>query len=120
MVASEKNVHSELALFGFLRERARAATETRLALDIAVGSVAYVVARTLHPAWWLLLASAGIALFSFGMWAFVDRVLQQRRTSRGITLTLEAARFILAGLGFLAALGAGFILWTMLMGTWIS
>ena len=120
MVAAETNGRAELPLFGFLRERARTATEQRLAFDIAVGSVACIIALAVRPEWWGLLAGAGVVLLCFGTWALTARLLNRAGTNTGVTLSLKAAHAISAWLGFAAALGTGFLLWTMLMGTWIS
>ena len=119
MVAAERNGLSESGLSDFLEARARNATDTRIAIDIAVGSVAYIVARALRPDWWRVLASAGIVLFAFGAWAALGRVLKGDHPPVAQSF-LRILRSLLGALGVAAALGTGFQLWTFMMGTWIS
>jgi hypothetical protein len=120
MVAAERNGIPERSLSDFLEARARNASDARIAVDIAVGSVAYIVAQSLRPDWWKLLASAGIALFAFGAWAALGRVVEAGTDSSKVGVVLKVVRSIVGWLGVAAALGTGFLLWTILMGTWIS
>ncbi len=120
MVVAERNGARENALGDFLEARARDATERRLAIDIAVGATAFIVAYGLRPGWWAALASAGVVLFSFGTWAVLGRVIEARSSSSAASAALVRGRSLVGWLGVVAALGAGFLLWTALMGTWIS
>ena len=120
MVVANGGSASELSLPAFLKSRARRATDSRLAVDFAVGSVAVIVALALRPGWWQPLAGAGLVLFFFGSWAVLDRVIEDGHPSPPLLAAIRVARGLSAALGVAAALGAAFILWTMLMGTWIS
>ena len=120
MVAAERNGIVEAGLSDFLSARARHATARRLGVDIAVGAVAVIVGAALRPAWWPLLAGAGLTLAAFGCWGTAGRVLERRELRGSARLALEIARRICAVAGVAAAIGTGFIAWTMVMGTWIS
>ena len=120
MVVAERNGLTEKGLSEFLDARARNASDPRIAIDIAVGSVAFIVATGLRPEWWGLLACAGIALFAFGAWAALGRVLEVRTQGAVANSVLRILRSVIGWLGVAATLGTGFQLWTMMMGTWIS
>ena len=120
MVVADGGSARDAGFAGFLRARARGATDSRLALDIGVGSVAMIVASALRPERWALLASAGLVLLSFGLWAVADRLVEDRAHPAAVTIVLRAARALVGAVGVAAAVGTGFILWTMAMGTWIS
>jgi len=109
----------ELGIGDFLRDRARGAMDSRLAVDVCVGLAAIVVAASLRPALWLLLASAGLCLASFGAWAAVERICDRPSHSPRFDLPLAVARYLFATMGVGAAISTGFFLWTALMGTWI-
>lgn len=110
----------ELGISDFLRARARAATDSRIALDVSVGVVAVIVAAALRPELWLLLASAGLCLACFGLWAATVRIGSQPSRSPRLDVPLTVARHLISALGLGAAISTGFFLWAMLMGTWIS
>lgn len=120
MVAAERDGMPERGLAEFLDARARNASDARIAIDIAVGSVAVIVATGLRPGWWPVLTAAGLTLASFGCWAIAGRALEGTAHSPRARFALEISRKILAVAGVAAALGTGFLVWTMLMGTWIS
>lgn len=120
MVIAETNGAGDEGLSEFLAERACAATDTRLAVDLAVGSVAVIVAFGLRPDWWQLLASAGLSLFAFGAWAVTQRAIDGDVHRHALGHLLRAARAVSALAGVSAALATGFFLWTIVMGTWIS
>jgi hypothetical protein len=120
MVAAEGNGIPDRGLAGFLDARARNASDGRIAIDIAVGSAAVIVAAGLRPEWWPVLAAAGLTLASFGCWAITGRALEAGSPSKRARLALEFAHKVLAVVGIAAAIGTGFLVWTMLMGTWIS
>lgn len=120
MVAAERNGIPERGLADFLDARARNASPGRIAIDIAVGSAAVIVAAGLRPEWWPVLAAAGVTLASFGCWAIAGRALEGSAHSPRSRLALRISRKLLAVVGVAAAIGTGFFVWTMLMGTWIS
>lgn len=104
----------------FLRARARAASDARIAVDLSVGAIAVIVAAATRPALWLLLASSGLCLASFGAWAALDRMRVVVAQSRLREISLSAVLRLFAVLGVAAAVATGFFLWVALMGTWIS
>lgn len=120
MVAAERNGIVETGLADFLKARARNASVGRIAIDIAVGTVAVIVAAGLRPAWWPVLAAAGLTLALFGCWAIAGRALEGGAHSPRARLALEILHNFLAVVGVAAAIGTGFLVWTVLMGTWIS
>lgn len=120
MVAADRNDVPERGLSDFLDARARNASDARIAIDVAVGSVAVIVAAGLRPEWWPVLAAAGLTLASFGCWAIAGRVLEATAHSPRARLALEISHKLLAVVGIVAAVGTGFLVWTLLMGTWIS
>lgn len=119
MVEAGMRDQGEVGFGEFLGARARNATDSRLAVDISVGVVAVIVAAALRPEWWLLLAAAGVCLASFGFWATIDRIGGEGRSPQ-LTSALAAARAFFSVSGIIAALATAFLIWTLLMGTWIS
>jgi hypothetical protein len=120
MVEAGARNGAEIGIGEFLRTRARDVTDSRIALDIAVGAVAVIIAAATRPALWLLLASSGLCLASFGMWAGLERTRFRAVHSRRLEISLSAASGLFAMLGIGAAVATGFFLWAALMGTWIS
>lgn len=120
MVAADRNGIPENSIADFLDARARNASEARLAIDIAVGSLAVIVAAVLRPQWWPVLAAAGLTLGSFGCWAALGRSLEGGAHSPRRGTALRVGRGIFAVLGVAGAVATGFLIWTTLMGTWIS
>jgi hypothetical protein len=113
----------EAGLLEFLAARARSASSRRLAIDVAIGVVAFYAAMVWNPAATLAIACAATVLFSYGVWGLLDR----GRSRLASTLWLRtaglldalgalcAALGVLAGAGFLLAIGA------LAIGTgWIS
>jgi uncharacterized membrane protein len=119
MVAAGNNGVQERGLSSFLAERARNASEGRLAVDIGVGAVAVIVAIAARPDW-PLLAAAGMTLCLFGTWAIAGRALEDATHSPRVHIALATIRKVLAFAGICAAILTGFLIWTILMGTWIS
>lgn len=59
----------------FLAERAKRASDTRLAADVGAGLVAMVVFGLWRIPMWHLLVSAGACFFFYGLWAIANREL---------------------------------------------
>jgi hypothetical protein len=114
-----RNGH-DVGIGEFLRARARRASDSRIAVDISVGAVAMIVAAALRPELWMLLASAGLCLASFGVWAALERASFSGSQAGRYDRPIAAARAVFAWLAIAAALATGFFFWTVLMGTWIS
>jgi hypothetical protein len=112
----------DAGLFEFLAQRARSASVRRLAIDAALGAVAFVAALRWSPAAQLVIASAATLLFSYGAWGLLDRArasLANRLWPRTTGL-FEALCALSAGLGVLAAAGVLLAVWALALGTWIS
>ncbi|MDQ6718861.1 MAG: hypothetical protein M3Z17_11025 [Gemmatimonadota bacterium] len=120
MVRADTNGAAPVSLQEFLADRARTATDARLAVDVSVGTTAFIVARYLRPEWWLLLASAGLVLFAFGAWAVLTRRIDAATAPPASSAFLKGARALIGWLGVAAAAGTLFSAWTIVMGTWIS
>ncbi|MEX1185692.1 MAG: hypothetical protein WEA80_03800 [Gemmatimonadaceae bacterium] len=107
----------------FLAQRARNASDGRLALDVAGGLIAVAAAATVaRSSASLLLAAAGTCFVAFGLWGITDRELAERRATigpigGGLLLTARAAAMVLGVIGGLALL-FGFL--AVMLGTWIS
>jgi len=106
----------------FLAERARNASDARLALNAAAGLIAVAAAAALRPYGWIATLAAGLCFVVFGFWGIADRELSERRatiSSFGVGMLL-AARWIAAGLGVVAGLTLIYSLAALTLGTWIS
>jgi hypothetical protein len=112
----------DAGLFEFLAQRARSASVRRLAIDAAVGAVAFVAALRWNPAAHLVIASAATLLFAYGAWGLLDRVHSRlvNRPWPKTTGLFEALCALCAGLGVLAAAGVLLAIWALALGTWIS
>ena len=84
----------------FLRARARAASDGRLVLDVALGVLAAVAVLVWRPWFWRPLLSAAIILAAFGGWGMVDRELGERVGSMN-----SGWRFLLGARALLSATG---------------
>jgi hypothetical protein len=103
-----------------LAERARTASDGRLALDAGVGLIAGSLAIALRPPAWALLASAAICLVAFGAWGIADRAASDRQPgSRGLQL-LRGVRATAVALGIAGAVGLLATGMALMLGTWIS
>lgn len=104
-----------------LVERARAASDRRLALDVGVGTVAVVTFAWWRPAGWLLLTSIALAFVAFGAWGIADRELNERGSPPGLlTRVLHGVEIIAVLTGIGAALVVTVHVLAILLGRWIS
>ena len=119
---SETPLVSHATLPAVLATRARAASDSRLALDVAVGLVVAACVVIWHPRGWLLLVSAALGLAAFGAWGIADREITGHSGVGGapIVYALRALRGMAAVTGMLAMLGACFAVLGLMLGTWIS
>ncbi len=111
---------SNLTFPALLAERARTASDGRLALDTAVGLIAVTVAVTLRPPAWPVLASAALCLVAFGLWGIIDRSVGERGADTRALQLLRASRAAAAALGALGALALVATGMGLMLGTWIS
>ena len=94
---------SEQGLTEFLSDRAHRASDTRLALDVAIGVVGAVVSIVRRPWGWPVLLGVALCFLAFGGWAIADRELSERRSDHGpLARTLRALRVVAIALGALA------------------
>ncbi|MFI5233903.1 MAG: hypothetical protein ACHQSE_15520 [Gemmatimonadales bacterium] len=110
------------SLAAVLSSRARAASDGRLILDIAVGLLVALAVTIWHPRGWIVPLNIGIAFAAFGAWGLADRELAERVGDPGDRLVrgLRVLRVLAAVVGGLAATVACFALLGLALGNWIS
>ena len=106
----------------FLAQRARNASDGRLALDAAAGLIAVAAAAVVASPGNLILAAVGTCFFAFGLWGITDRELGERRETIGPVGggLLVAARGLAAVVGTLGGLGLIFGGLAVALGRWVS
>ena len=104
----------DVSLPELLAARAHHASDTRLALDVALGLFAAAAAGVWRPTGWILLLSAGLCFAAFGAWGIAERELHERvhaddapqqrllRIQRSIAVGVGIAAFVVLVLGALA------------------
>lgn len=111
----------DVTLAEFLHERALATAPTRLGLDLVGGALVGGAALWARPPGWAVVASAGLCLSMYGMWAVSERRLQAE--SQDMPAFVEFAWLLArsgAALLGLASLGAlMFALLALALGGWI-
>ncbi|MGH7653735.1 MAG: hypothetical protein ACREN6_03640 [Gemmatimonadaceae bacterium] len=120
MVNSALSPNESLA--AVLVARARAASDGRLILDVAVGLLVALALAIWHPRVWIAPFSAAIVLAAFGAWGLTDRELTERSDGAGgrFVRTLRVLRAISAVVGLGSAAVACFAFFGLALGTWIS
>lgn len=104
-----------------LVERARTASDRRLALDVGLGIVAVVAFSWWRPAGWLLLCSLALGFVAFGAWGIADRELNERGSPPGLLTTLlRGVEMVSVMIGIAAALIITIHALSILLGRWIS
>lgn len=113
---------SNASLPELLAQRARHASDGRLALDLAGGIIVATFAAILAPPGWLQLLSAALTFASFGAWGICDRMLSEDAAiGRARRMRwLRSARMALAAVGTCAALVLLLSVFALMLGTWIS
>jgi hypothetical protein len=112
-------VGPDASLAELLSARARMAAPSRLALDIVGGGAVAATSAWARPIGWLVLSTAALCFFAYGLWAVAERHLADPTQSgvrdRWVVLQSLAALLGVAAFVMLlfAALGVG-------LGTWIS
>ncbi len=112
----------DASLAEFLHERALVTAPTRLLIDLVGGALVAAAALWARPPGWTVVASAGLCLSMYGVWAVAERRLQPVSTEMRafVEFAWLATRACAALLG-LASLGAFlFSLLALALGTWIS
>jgi hypothetical protein len=117
-----RTLPDQRTLPALLAQRARRASDARLALNVAGGVLATAAALWLRPPGWALLVAAATCFAAFGAWGIADRAIGERPDDDdGSSLrALRAARGGAAVIGALAALALGLLVFTLALGTWIS
>jgi len=106
-----------------LAERARAASDLRLAADIAGGILAAAATLVWRPAVWVLLLSAALCFVAYGAWGIADRAIANRAIAGregGSMRALHVVRGAAAALGTLAAVSLGVAVAALVFGQWKS
>ena len=105
-----------------LAARARHASDTRLALDAALGALVAVAAVFWRGPGWYFLASLAGCFLAFGFWGIADRELGERANG-GSRLTrelLRIARIIAGVVGAIAAVATMLMALALALGRMIS
>jgi hypothetical protein len=121
-MAMNPALRPDASLPDVLRARARAASDGRLILDVAAGSLASIAIAAWRPTGWMSVLGVSIALAAFGLWGILDRELRDRPRvpSSALVRTLLIARIGAASVGVSAAILALFAALGLALGTWIS
>lgn len=106
----------------FLAQRARNASDGRLALDAAAGLIALAAAPVVASPSNVILAAVGTCFVAFGLWGITDRELGERRLTIGpiggaLLLTVRA---VAGALGVIGGLGLIFGGLAVALGRWVS
>jgi len=118
MKEANREVLDRGSLPEMLANRARNASDRRLALDAGSGLVVAAAVIILRPPFWIPLAALAFCLGAFGVWGILDREAFDTDTRR--TKLIAGARNVVAALGAAAALLFGVSLFFALLGRWIS
>ena len=118
----EIRIGAQTSLAQFLTQRARNASDQRLAIDAGVGFLALLTVVWWRGPYWFLLACAAVAVGAYGMWGITDRELAEIPAARhrATHTALRVARAAAAVLTALAILSLIFGVPAALLGTWIS
>jgi hypothetical protein len=121
MSPADNGVFDGGTLTALLAERARAATDRRLAVEAGLGLVVLTVAAIFQPPLALPLAAFALSVAMFGTWGIVDRELAE---IEGGTVrkrrVLNAVRVLAATVGALAAVLGALVLFFGILGRWMS
>jgi hypothetical protein len=106
----------------FLAQRARTASDGRLAIDAAAGLVALAAAVVVASPGNVVLAGVGTCFLAFGLWGITDRELGERRETIGPVGVglLVTARVLVGALGVIGGLGLIFGGLAVALGRWVS
>ena len=112
---------NDASLPQLLATRARQASDGRLVLDTVLGMVAALASTWWHGPGWIVLSSAALCFFAFGVWGIADRELgEQRIHSAGKTRVLHATRVAATAVGALSAVMLALSVLAIALGRMIS
>lgn len=120
MKEANREVLDRGSLPELLVNRARQATDRRLAMNAVIGLIIAVAVAVLRPVLWVPIGALALAIAAFGVWGILDRELLESKSSGKASPTLNWARGIVGALGGLAAAVSGLTLFFALLGTIIS
>jgi hypothetical protein len=113
--------HQNLSLPELLRARARGSSDLRLAFDAGGGLLVAAAMIAFRPPVWSLVLPAALCFAGYGVWAILDRELDEPTQRSFLHLgVLRAGRTAAALVGALAALALGLSALFLALGTWIS
>ena len=111
----------EANVFALLAQRARHASDGRLAADAAGGLLLAAAMLLWRPGGWPVFGSAALCFLAYGGWGIADRALQEAAPSRAAVRRLLAlARAAAAVTGMLAAIALVLVVMGLALGNWIS
>jgi hypothetical protein len=103
-----------------LAGRARAASDGRLILDVAVGLLVVLATAIWHPRAWIIPLSIGSTLAAYGAWGLIDREIAERSAGGGFVRALGILRGLVVVAGVLSAGVACFAILGFGLGKWKS
>jgi hypothetical protein len=121
MAPADHDVLDGGSLPTMLAERARAATDRRLASEAGIGLVIVTAAAIFQPPLGLPLAAFALSVAMFGTWGIIDRELGDPgdETVQGRKVLL-VVRALAASIGALSATIGGLTLFFGILGRWMS
>jgi hypothetical protein len=120
MKEANRDVLDRGSLPEMLAQRARQASDRRLALDAALGLLAAAGFAVLRPPLWIPLTALAFCFGAFGIWGILDRELIDSAGSKSRARVFSWARGTVAVLGGAAAVLFGVSLFFALLGPIIS
>lgn len=120
MKEANRDVLDRGSLPQMLAQRARQASDRRLALDAALGLIAAAGLSVLRPPLWIPLSALAFCLGAFGVWGILDREAVDAGDSGNRARILSWARGGVALIGGAAAVLFGITLFFALLGRIIS
>ena len=116
MKEANRDVLDQGSLPEMLAQRARQASDRRLALDAALGLIAAASFAVLRPPLWIPLTALAFCLGAFGAWGILDRELVDSAGAAPRARFFGWARGVVAVLGGAAAVFFGVSLFFALLG----
>lgn len=121
---SDSLVRPDVSLAELLTARARGASDRRLALDVAFGSLAACGLMLWRPSPWVPLLGAAICFLAFGTWGIALRELdEEARADAPSARRQRLLQILRVSAAIAGAVGVGLLLLgglSPLLGTWIS
>lgn len=110
----------DVSLPAALAARARAATDTRLRLDVMAGLIAALGFGMWRPFAWPIGVCVAVGLASFGVWGIAEREIQRVNIKPRVAEALRVLQVISIGAGSVAAVLAAFVALGIALGTIVS